>query len=98
MEKDANTIISGNDGVFYINTCGNNGMATGGSGDVLAGVIGGILAQNRKGELSLFDVACLGVYVHGLSGDAAAAQMGEYSLIASDIIDHLPTVLRSIQR
>ena len=73
-------------------------MATAGSGDVLAGIIGGILAQNGKGELSAFDVACLGVYIHSLSGDVAAAQLGEYSLIGSDIIDHLPVVLRGIQR
>ena len=83
---------------LYVNNSGNSGMATAGSGDVLAGVIGGILAQNQRGELSAFDVACLGVYIHGLSGDSAAAQIGEYSLIASDIIDHLPTVLKGIQR
>ena len=96
--KDHSTAVSDGSERLYVNNSGNSGMATAGSGDVLAGIIGGILAQNRRGELSLFDVACLGAYVHGLSGDAAAAQLGEYSLIASDIIDHLPTVLRGIQR
>ena len=96
--KDHSTAVSEGSDRLYVNNSGNSGMATAGSGDVLAGIIGGILAQNQRGELSAFDVACLGVYVHGLSGDAAAAQLGEYSLIASDIIDHLPTVLRSIQR
>ena len=96
--KDHSTAVSDGSERLYVNNSGNSGMATAGSGDVLAGVIGGILAQNRRGELSVFDVACLGVYIHGLSGDSAAAQIGEYSLIASDIIDHLPTVLKGIQR
>ena len=96
--KDHSTAVSDGSERLYVNNGGNSGMATAGSGDVLAGIIGGILAQNGKGELSAFDVACLGVYIHSLSGDVAAAQLGEYSLIASDIIDHLPVVLRGIQR
>ena len=96
--KDHSTAVSDGSERLYVNNSGNSGMATAGSGDVLAGVIGSILAQNQRGELSAFDVACLGVYIHGLSGDSAAAQIGEYSLIASDIIDHLPMVLKGIQR
>ena len=61
-------------------------MATGGSGDVLTGVITGLLCQG----LAPFDAARLGVHVHGLAGDLAASELGQVSLIASDLIDYLP--------
>ena len=70
---------------------GNSGMATGGSGDVLAGIIGALLAQG----LSLEYAAELGVYIHGLAGDNAAAKLGECSVMASDIIDMLPKVFKA---
>ena len=73
-------------------------MATAGSGDVLAGIIGGILAQNTEGKLDMLQAASLGVYVHGLCGDAAAQKLGEYSVIASDIVTNLPDVLKEIPR
>ena len=92
--KTHRTAVSDGSEKVYINTTGNSGMATGGSGDVLAGIIGGILAQAKNGDLSSFDAAILGVYIHGLAGDAAAAKLGEYSLIASDIIDALPKVTK----
>lgn len=91
--KTHRTAVSDGSDKVYINTTGNSGMATGGSGDVLAGIIGGILAQG-KGCLSMTEAAALGVYIHGLAGDAAASRLGEYSLIASDIIDALPTVTK----
>jgi NAD(P)H-hydrate epimerase len=69
-----------------VNQTGNPGMATGGSGDVLTGVITGLLCQG----LSPFDAARLGVHVHGLAGDLAAADLGQVSLIASDLIGYLP--------
>lgn len=90
--KGHRTVVSDGD-MLYVNTSGNSGMATAGSGDVLAGIVGGILAQNGREELTALQVASLAVYVHGLCGDAAAADLGEYSLIASDIIDCLPKVL-----
>lgn len=86
--KDAKTLVTSH-GRIYINTSGNNGMATGGSGDALTGIIGGLLAQGMK----IYDAAALGVYLHGLAGDYAMKEKGLYSLIASDIIEALPSVM-----
>lgn len=71
---------------YSINTTGNAGMATGGTGDCLTGVIAALLAQG----LSAWEAARLGVHLHGLAGDLAAAVLGQTSLIASDLIDFLP--------
>jgi NAD(P)H-hydrate epimerase len=70
----------------YVNRTGNPGMATGGSGDVLAGVIGGLLGEG----MGRFDAAVLGVHVHGRAGDIAARRLGQRCLIATDLIDALP--------
>jgi len=83
--KGAGTVVAG-DNKIYINTTGNPGMATAGSGDCLTGVITALAGQG----LSNFDAAVLGVYVHGLAGDLAAAKLGQVSLIATDIINFLP--------
>ena len=81
VQKDARTVVSdGNE--CYINVSGNSGMATGGSGDVLAGIMGGLLGQHMEP----FAAAKLAVYLHGLSGDAAAKKKGVYSMMASDLI------------
>ena len=88
--KDARTTVAKEE-KRYINCSGNNGMAKGGSGDVLTGIIAGLLAQG----LSSYEASCLGVYIHGLAGDCMAAKLGTYSLIASDIIDGIPLVLRN---
>lgn len=76
----------------YTNPTGNPGMATGGTGDVLTGVITALLCQ----ELAPWDAACLGVYVHGLAGDVAAAELGMPSLIASDLVRYLPQAVRTV--
>ncbi len=83
--KGANTTVSTPDGNLWFNTTGNPGMATAGSGDVLCGVIMGLMAQGYPAK----EAAITGVYIHSLSGDIVAAKYGEASLIASDIIDHL---------
>lgn len=91
--KDHATAVS--DGKkTIINRSGNSGMATGGSGDVLAGIIGSITAQ---GAMS-FDSAALGVFIHGLAGDAAAEALSEYSVTATDIIDFIPRIMKRIPR
>jgi NAD(P)H-hydrate epimerase len=74
---------------FYINSSGNDGMATGGSGDVLAGVIGALLVHHEP-----LLAARLGVFIHGAAGDAAAEKLGRYSLMAGDIADNISEVLK----
>jgi len=70
----------------YVNETGNSGMATGGAGDVLTGVIAGLMGQ----RLLSLEAAILGVYLHGLAGDFAAEEIGRCSMTADDIIDYLP--------
>lgn len=88
--KDARTLVT-HQGKVYINTSGNNGMATGGTGDILTGIIAGLLAQG----MPIYEAATMGVYLHGLAGDYAVKEKGLYSLIASDIIEALPDVVRN---
>ena len=83
--KGAHTALTTPDGQCFFNSTGNPGMATGGSGDVLTGIIAGIKSQGYSSLSSCL----LGVYIHGLSGDLASKKLGFESLIASDIIDHL---------
>lgn len=93
LKGPASTISTTNGSVF-INTTGNPGMATAGSGDVLSGIILALLAQKHSGEAA----AKIGVYVHGLAGDMAAKELGQLSLIASDIIDFLPHAWKEITK
>lgn len=88
--KDHRTAVADGTDRIYRNETGNSGMATAGSGDVLAGIIGGLLAQNKSGSLSLTQATVLGVYLHGRAGDIAAEALGKHSLMASDIIEKLP--------
>jgi NAD(P)H-hydrate epimerase len=74
----------------YVNKTGNPGMATGGSGDVLSGVIGALIGQ----KLSPFDAACLGARLHGKAGDVAARKLGQTSLMATDLLNALPEAFR----
>ena len=88
--KDEHTVISIPYGQTYLNLSGNQGMATAGSGDVLAGIIGGLMAQKLSGEIA----APLGVYLHGLAGDAMVEALGYAGLMASDIIDGIRKVIK----
>ena len=85
--KGAGTIIASPDGEVYINHTGNSGMATGGSGDVLAGIIGSLLAQGA----SPINAAAAGVFLHGTIGDLAAEKLGKISMLPTDMIDMIPT-------
>ena len=93
--KDARTVIS-NGAVFYIQECGNSGMATGGSGDCLAGLLGSLAAQYRNhANLSPTLLAALSVLLHAMAGDRAAYRLGEHAVMASDIADAIGEVLHS---
>lgn len=83
--KGANTVVACSDGEIFINTTGNSGMASGGSGDVLSGIIVSLLAQGYSEK----DATVTAVYIHGLAGDFAAKRLTKRSMIASDIIEEL---------
>ncbi len=89
--KGSGTIIASPNGQALLNTTGNSGMATGGSGDVLAGMTAGLLAQGK----SAFDCAAAAVYLHGLAGDFAAEKLGKISMLPSDIIDYIAQAFKS---
>jgi len=91
--KGAHTSISTPEGKVYFNSTGNPGMATGGSGDVLTGIITALLGQKYSPE----QASILGVYLHGLAGDIASEFLGQESLIAGDIIDYLPQAFLEIK-
>jgi hydroxyethylthiazole kinase-like uncharacterized protein yjeF len=84
--KGSRTLIAAPDGEVYVNPTGNAGMATGGTGDVLTGIIAGLLAQKLDDPL---DATIAAVYTHGLAGDIAASKHGTRAMIASDITAHL---------
>lgn len=88
--KTHKTIVVSPDGRKYVNSTGNNAMAKAGSGDVLAGMISGLLAQG----MDLFEASCLGVYLHGLCGDCAKEKLTEYSVMAEDLISFIPQALK----
>jgi NAD(P)H-hydrate epimerase len=91
--KGRSSIITDGKSLFH-NTTGNPGMATGGTGDVLTGVIAALVGQG----LSPLDAARLGTHVHGLAGDLAAEKLGQVGLIASDLIDFLPLAFQAIRK
>jgi NAD(P)H-hydrate epimerase len=91
--KGARSVVAAPDGATFVNPTGNPGMASGGMGDALTGIVGGLLAQ---GLLAL-DAARLGAYLHGLAGDLAAARIGgEAGLVCSDLIDAIPRAIGSL--
>lgn len=87
--KDARTVVTDGERIV-LNTTGNNGMATGGSGDVLTGIITGLLAQG----MAPFEAAVSGVYLHGLAGDRAAENTGVRGMLSTDLLKELPGVLK----
>lgn len=91
--KGARTVIAAPEGQAAICPTGNPGMASGGMGDVLTGILAALLAQG----LAPFEAACLGVYAHGAAADAVAARRGQVGLLAGDLIDELPPTLAALQ-
>jgi hydroxyethylthiazole kinase-like uncharacterized protein yjeF len=91
--KGATTVIATADGRVFLNPTGNPGMASGGTGDVLTGIVGALLAR----EMPPADALVAAVYLHGLAGDLAAARLGEESLIASDLIESLPDAFAALR-
>jgi len=92
--KGARTIVAEPDGQAAICPTGNPGMATAGMGDVLAGMIAGLLAQGLTPSLA----AKTGVFLHGLAGDLGTHKLGQASLIASDLLDLIPQAILNIQQ
>jgi len=90
--KGAGTIVASPAGQVFVNSTGNPGMATGGTGDALTGMIASLLAQGHPAE----QAACLGVYLHGLAGDLAAGERGEAGMIAGDLIERIPQAIKTI--
>lgn len=90
--KGHNTVVAAPGGKVYINETGNPGMATGGTGDVLTGMIASFAAQG----VEPFEAAVLGVHFHGLAGGLAAKEKGEISLIATDLLTKLPEALKAL--
>ncbi len=88
--KGAATVIAAPDGMTYINTTGNPGMATAGTGDVLTGMIAGLIAQGRPATKA----ACLAVFLHGLAGDLAAEDKTEQAMTAGDVIENIPKAMK----
>lgn len=92
--KGAHSALATPKGNVYFNATGNPGMATAGSGDVLTGIVTGLLAQ----EYTSFEAAAIGIYVHGLAGDLAAKMEGQHALMASDIINYMGVAFKTLEK
>ncbi len=90
--KGAPTVVCGPSGQAWVNPTGNAGMATGGSGDVLTGIIAGLIGQDVDPEIA----ARLGAYIHGVAGDLARDKRGVHGMIASDILFHVPLAIKTL--
>ena len=90
--KGAPTVTADPEGMAYVNSTGNPGLASGGTGDVLTGAIAGFLAQGLEPR----DAAILGVYLHGLAGDLVATTIGEAGMLAGDVLNHLPGAIEEL--
>ncbi len=89
--KSHKTVVTSLNGEIYHNTTGNSALAKAGSGDVLAGMISGLIAQG----MSIFDASVLGVYLHGLAGDLAKNDLSAYGVLASDTIRYIPLSIKN---
>lgn len=92
--KDAHTIIAASNGDAFINEAANPALASAGTGDVLAGIIGGLIAQ----RVSLLAAAILGVYIHSRSASNVSKRVGVSGLLASDLLPEIPVVMEKLRR
>ena len=92
--KGADTVIASSRGEVHLNPSGNNGMASGGMGDVLSGVIGALMGQGLSG----YHAAVLGAFLHGIAGDLAAGELGRFGMIAGDVVRYLPKAFLALER
>jgi len=102
--KGFHTVVADYEGAVWVNTTGNPGMATGGTGDILTGMVAGLIAQavsgvgktEQKKDQRLLRHILAAVYLHGLAGDLARDRIGEHSLIATDLLQFLPEAFLAI--
>jgi hydroxyethylthiazole kinase-like uncharacterized protein yjeF len=92
--KGHRTLIAQPDGTVWVNTTGNPGMATGGTGDILTGMVAGMIAQNPE---HIVEAVIAAVHLHGLAGDVARESVGEHSLVATDLVKALPEAFRRVR-
>jgi ADP-dependent NAD(P)H-hydrate dehydratase / NAD(P)H-hydrate epimerase len=92
--KGHRTLVAKPNGEVWVNTTGNPGMATGGTGDILTGMVSGFMAQNQK---KIFEAVVAAVHLHGLAGDVARETIGEHSMVATDLVAALPEAFRRIR-
>ena len=93
--KGHRTLVARPDGDVWVNTTGNPGMSTGGAGDILTGMVAGMIAQNPK---QVFLAVLAAVHLHGLAGDVMRETKGEHSLVATDLLEGLPEAFRRVQK
>jgi len=93
--KGHRTLIASPDGTIWVNPTGNPGMATGGTGDVLTGMVAGLMAQHPQDVVA---ATALAVFLHGLAGDLASQEVGEHSLVATDLVRFLPAAFSAAQK
>jgi NAD(P)H-hydrate epimerase len=91
--KGHQTLVADSDGYVRVNPTGNPGMASGGMGDVLGGIIAALLARG----VDAFDAACVGAYIHGFAGDVLRDEMGDIGLTAGDLAESLPRAMKRLR-
>ncbi len=94
VAKDADTLCMKEEEKVYVNSTGNDGLSTAGSGDVLAGICASLIGQSLKNGMSVYDAVCMAVFVHGYAADICAAKTGKRFLVASDIIEAYKYILK----
>jgi hydroxyethylthiazole kinase-like uncharacterized protein yjeF len=93
--KGHRTLVAQPSGEVWVNSTGNPGMATGGTGDILTGMVAGLMAQNPR---RILEAVIAAVHLHGLAGDVACESTGEQSLVATDLVSALPEAFRRVRK